>query len=86
MMNAIGCCTAFYEPPERSAADEDFAEEEDPGTRIDALLAGEVTPETILSAEALRLAAWAYGNDMLRYTRIRQAGRKRSGQDALRRR
>lgn len=79
MMNAIGRCTAFYEPPERSAAAEDFAEEEDPGSRIDALLAGEVTPEAILSEEALRLAAWTYGNDMLRYTRIRLAVPKAVG-------
>ena len=45
----------------------------EPGEQIDALLESEITLETILSENTLRLAAWAYKNDMLRYTRLRQA-------------
>ena len=47
--------------------------------QVDTLLAGEITPEVILSGDALKLAAWAYENDMLRYTRIRQAVPKEVG-------
>ena len=79
MTNAVQYCSAFYEPPERSSAAEYFADTEDCAEQVDTLLAGEITPEVILSGDALKLAAWAYENDMLRYTRIRQAVPKEVG-------
>ena len=79
MTNAVQYCSAFYEPPGKSSAAEDFAGTEDYAEQVDRLLAGKITPEVILSEDALRLAAWAYGNDMLRYTRIRQAVPKEVG-------
>ena len=89
MANAVKRCSAFYEPPERLSAVEDFADgmvedsgeeaAEDPGAQLDRLLCGEMTPERLLEEETLRLAAWAYGHDALRYARLRGAIPKKVG-------
>ena len=79
---AINTCSAFYDPPDRSSAAEDFdeaEEEDDCGTRIDALLESEITAEILLSEETLKLAAWAYKNDMFRYSQFRQSVPKAVG-------
>ena len=46
---------------------------------IDALLDADATVESILSEDSLTAAAWAYKNDTLRYTKLRQAVPKEIG-------
>ena len=75
--NAINHCTAFYEP-QGGRASEDFTVI-DYASVIDALLDAGATVEAILSEDALTAAAWAYKNDTLRYTRLRQAVPKEVG-------
>ena len=76
LQNAVNQCNAFYEPPSGgSSADEDFMVI-DYAVVIDDLLgsaASDITADMILSEDILAAAAWAYRNDTLRYTKMRQA-------------
>lgn len=78
LKNAVEHCSAFYEPQAQSSASEDFTVI-DHAAIIDDLLGSDITVEAILSEDALIAAAWAYKNDTLRYTRLRQAVPKTVG-------
>ena len=70
MTNAVNTCSAFYEPPAHSSTEEDFS----CAALIDRLLeSSPLTTETATAEDTLEAAAWAYHNDLQRYSLLRQA-------------
>ena len=69
MTNAINHCSAFYEPPVHSSTEDDFGY----AALIDSLLEESLTTETATAEDTLEAAAWAYQNDLQRYSLLRQA-------------
>ena len=81
MRKAVAGCKAFYEKGYRADAAEDFAEppEMDEETEtlsrrqaIDTALESELDIDTVFSPDFIANAAWASGNDMARFTKIKQ--------------
>lgn len=94
MTRAIAGCSAFYERGYHGDAAADFADDDAADTpaeaehndetaartaAIDAYLTKEVDIDTALSPAYLSQAAWAYLNDMVRYTRLKEKVPKQIG-------